>query len=161
MMRSRKRRLFHKNKAPKESGQMSLQITSMADIFTILLVFLLKGIASDALTISPSGGTRLPAGVNTTALSEPALQVELSDKGILIEKEFVTGYQNFEKPFNERLSKERERQKFIAKANDTVKDDARAILLSDQNVPFSTMKMVLRTLAKNGYSEVKFGVVKE
>ena len=140
---------------------MSLQITSMADIFTILLVFLLKGIASDALTISPSNGTKLPAGVNTTALSESALQVELSDKGILIEKEFVTGYQNFEKPFNERLGKERDRQKLIAKSNDTVKDDARAILLSDQNVPFSTMKLVLRTLAKNGYSEVKFGVIKE
>ena len=140
---------------------MSLQITSMADIFTILLVFLLKGIASDALTISPSNGTKLPAGVNTTALSESALQVELSDKGILIEKEFVTGYQNFEKPFNERLGKERERQTLIAKSNDTVKDDARAILLSDQNVPFSTMKLVLRTLAKNGYSEVKFGVIKE
>ena len=161
MMRSRRRRLFQKNKAPKDTGQMSLQITSMADIFTILLVFLLKGIASDALTISPSNGTRLPAGLNTTALTESALQVELSDKGILVEKEFVSDYKNFEKSFDQRLSKERERQKLIAKANDSVKDDARAILLSDQNVPFSTMKMVLRTLAKNGYSEVKFGVIKE
>jgi len=161
MMKSRRRRLFQKHKAPKESGQMSLQITSMADIFTILLVFLLKGIASDALTISPSNGTRLPAGLNTTALSEPALQVELSEKGILIEKEFVADYKGFEKPFDERLSKEREKQKLIAKSNDTVKDDARAILLSDRNVPFSTMKTVLRMLAKNGYSEVKFGVIKE
>ncbi len=161
MLRTRRRRLFQKQKTPKETGEMSLQITSMADIFTILLVFLLKGIASDALTISPSNGTRLPAGVNTTALTESALQVELSEKGILIEKEFITGYQNFEKSLHERLAKERERQSLISKSNDSVKDDARAILLSDQSVPFSTLKLVLRTLAKSGYSEVKFGVIKE
>ena len=140
---------------------MSLQITSMADIFTILLVFLLKGIASDALSISPSSGTRLPAGVNTTALSEIALQVELAPNGILVEKNFVGDYKDFEKPLNEVLAKERERQKLIAQANDSVKNDARAIILSDQKVPFSTMKVVLRTLAQNGYSEIKFGVIKE
>ena len=160
-MKHGKRRLFGRRKKGGESGAMSLQITSMADIFTILLVFLLKGLSSDALTISPSSGTRLPAGVNTTALSEVALQVELAPNGILIEKNFISTYENFEKPLNEALAKERERQKIIAQANDSVKNDARVIILSDQKVPFSTMKIVLRTLSQNGYSEIKFGVIKE
>ena len=106
-MNHRKRRLFGRRQKNKESGTMALQITSMADIFTILLVFLLKGIASDALTITPSSGTRLPSGINTTALTETALQIELSPTGILVEKEFVASFENFEKPFNERLAKER------------------------------------------------------
>lgn len=160
-MNHRKRRLFGKRNKNKESGTMALQITSMADIFTILLVFLLKGIASDALTISPSNATRLPAGINTTALSENALQVELSPTGVLVEKEFIGAYDSFEKPFSERLAKEREKQKLISQANDSVKDDARVIILADQKVPFSTMKQVLRSLSQNGYSEVKFGVIKE
>ena len=133
----------------------------MADIFTILLVFLLKGIASDALTITPSNGTNLPVGINTTALDEPALMVELSTSGILVEKEFISDYKDFEKTLNERLQKEREKQKIIAQANDSVKNDARAIVLSDHKVPFSDLKVVLRALAQNGYSEVKFGVIKE
>ena len=160
-MKHRKRRLFgHKNKS-KESGTIALQITSMADIFTILLVFLLKGIASDALTITPSASTQLPNGINTTALSETALTVELSKSGVIVEKDFISGFDGFEKPLAARLSKEREKQKIIAQANDSVKSDARAIVLSDQKIPFSTLKLVLRTLAQNGYSEVKFGVVKE
>jgi biopolymer transport protein ExbD len=160
-MKTNKRRLFGKRKTVKESGAVALQITSMADIFTILLVFLLKGIASDALAISPSNGTNLPNGINTTAIMEPALMVELSTSGVLVEKEFVSDYTDFEKPLNERLSKEREKQNLISKANDSVKADDRVIILSDQKVPFSTVKIVLRTLAQNGYSEVKFGVIKE
>jgi biopolymer transport protein ExbD len=161
IMSTKKRRLFGHRRKTKEAGQVSLQITSMADIFTILLVFLLKGIASDALTINPSNGTNLPNGINTSALSEIALTVELSSKGVLVEKEFISDYKNFEKPLGERLAKEREKQNLIAGANDTVKSDARVIVLADSKVPFSTTKVVLRTLAQSGYSEVKFGVIKE
>ena len=160
-MKLRKRRLFgHKNKN-KESGTMALQITSMADIFTILLVFLLKGIASDALTITPSASTQLPNGVNTTSLSEAALTVELSKSGVMVEKDFIGAYDKFEKPLAERLTREREKQKLISGANDSVKADGRVIVLSDQKTNFLVLKTVLKTLAANGYSDVKFGVVKE
>lgn len=170
----KRRRLFNGKKKHVESGEVALQITSMADIFTILLVFLLKGLASDALQISPSNGTRLPAGVNTSSLDEKALQVEISEKGILVEKEFVTPLEGYRiadtknltregtiPTLNDRLSKERERQKLIAQSNDTVKIDSRVIVMSDEKVPFATMKPILRSLAAQGYSEIKFAVVKE
>jgi biopolymer transport protein ExbD len=89
------------------------------------------------------------------------LMVELAGQGVLVEKEFVSDYKDFEKPLADRLSKERQKQDLISKANDSVKSDARVIILADQKVPFSTIKVVLKTLAQNGYSEVKFGVVKE
>lgn len=168
-----RRKLFGKRGKNRESSDVALQITSMADIFTILLVFLLKGLSSDALQIAPSNGTILPAGVNTSTLAEPALQIELSKDGIMVEKETISPLQDYRispKELNqdgnltvlsERLNKERERQKMIAQANDTVKIDGRVIIMSDQKVPFSTMKPVLRTLAANGYSEIKFAVVNE
>jgi biopolymer transport protein ExbD len=170
----KRRRLFGHKKKHQGSGEVALQITSMADIFTILLVFLLKGLASDALQISPSNGTTLPAGVNTSGLDEKALQVEISKEGILVEKEFVMALQDYKvtdqknltkegtlPTLTDRLNKERERQKLIAQANDTVKIDSRVIIMSDQHVPFATMKPVLRSLAAHGYSEIKFAVVKE
>ena len=170
-MRHGKRRLFGKRGKHKESGEMSLQITSMADIFTILLVFLLKGLSSDAIQIAPSSGTQLPDALHTVGLSETAIQIELSKDGILVEKDFVTALEDFKVPakgltnegtitsLSERLGKERERQKLINAANDSVKIDGRAIILSDQKIPFATMKPVLRTLASQGYSEIKFAVV--
>ncbi len=168
----RKRKLFGRHGKAKESGEIALQITSMADIFTILLVFLLKGLASDALQITPSNA-KIPSGIHTTTLSDQALQVEISKDGILIERDFVSKLEDFHlssqsvgadgsiTALSERLSKERERQKLIAQANDTVKIDGRAIILSDEKVPFSTMKTVLKTLAAQGYSEIKFAVIKE
>ncbi|NDG85844.1 MAG: hypothetical protein EBX52_12520, partial [Proteobacteria bacterium] len=59
-----RRRLFQRShlRTP-ESGLLPLQITSMADVFTILLVFLLKGVSTDAITITPSASLRLPVGI--------------------------------------------------------------------------------------------------
>jgi len=168
----KKRRLFQKKGGKHNDGQVPLQITSMADIFMILLVFLLKGIATDTINIAPTNGTKLPIGVNTQMMTEPALQVEISKDAVLIEKDFISRLDNYRIPagatgpdglpgFSERLTKEREREKIIAQANDSVKIDSRAIILSDEKVPFSTMKPILRTLAANGYSDVKFAVVKD
>jgi biopolymer transport protein ExbD len=163
-----KRRLFERQKKSAGTDQVALQITSMADIFTILLVFLLKGLASDAMVISPTHGTTLPTGFPLASISEPALQVEVSKEGILIEKDFLVKAEDIQKSIrdgiipalNEKLQRERDRQKIIAASNDTVKIDTRVILLSDETIPFSTMKVVLRTLSMQGYSDVKFAVVK-
>jgi biopolymer transport protein ExbD len=99
--------------------------------------------------------------------------VEDSKDGILVEKDFVAplqqyrldgkaiGKDGFITALTERLTKERERQKLINQANDDVKIDTRVIVMSDQHVPFATMKPVLRSLASQGYSEIKFAVVKE
>lgn len=168
MMKSRKR-LFQKKKK-KESGEMSLQITSMADIFTILLVFLLKGLASDAIQIAPANATTLPAGAHSTTIPETALQVEITKADLLVEKDKIISLEDMKKEMgngemipslNQRLIKERERQKLIAQSNDTVKIDNKVIVLADQNVPFVLIKPVLKTLAAQGYSEVKFAAIRE
>lgn len=169
----KKRRLFARGKKSKSSGDLVLQITAMADIFTVLLVFLLKGMASDALQISPSPGTKLPVGYHTTALSEQALKIDLDPSGIQIEKEQIVPLEKGHLPasvkltdgiipeLNKRIEMERERQKIIAEANSDVKIDTRAIILADEKVPFQTIKTVLRTLSTHGYSDVKFAVVKD
>src|ERR1700745_289313 len=94
-MKSRKR-LFQKNKK-RESGEMSLQITSMADIFTILLVFLLKGLASDAIQIAPANATTLPAGAHSQPIPETALQVEITKNDLLVEKDKIVGLEDLRK----------------------------------------------------------------
>lgn len=47
-------------KKKKSSEEMTIQITSMADIFTIILVFLLKSYSTSAVNITPSNGLKLP-----------------------------------------------------------------------------------------------------
>ncbi len=167
-MKTRKRLFAKKNK--KVTGEVSLQITSMADIFTILLVFLLKGLASDAIQITPANATTLPAGAHSKSISEAALQVEITKSDLLVEKEKIIGLEDMKKEMtadetipslNQKLMKERERQKLISQNNDSVKISNQVIVLADQGVPFSTIKPVLKTLAVQGYSEVKFAAIKE
>ena len=162
-------RLFQKNKAA-PSASMSLQITSMADIFTILLVFLLKGLASDVIQIQPANATTLPNSINSKTILETALQVEITKTEILVEKERVMTWKNPSGKFedqlgltelSERLGKEKEKQKLISENNDSVKNDERVILLADESVPYVVIKAVLRTMASRGYSEVKFAVVRD
>ncbi len=164
-----KKRLFQKKKK-KESGEMSLQITSMADIFTILLVFLLKGLASDAIQIAPANATTLPAGLHSKSISETSLQIELTKNDLLVEKEKISDLETMRKSvlpdetipgLTERLLREREKQKLISKNNEDVKISNQVIVLADQTIPFSMIKPVLKTLAAQGFSEVKFAAIKE
>jgi biopolymer transport protein ExbD len=148
-MNRRARRLFQKKTQP-SSPQIFLQITSMADIFTILLVFLLKGYATDVLAITPSSETRLPEASHTTNSGAPALKVELSRKGLMVNQDFISGYPDFETPFRRKLSAER--------SSETPKDP-RVILLADQEIPFSKLKIVMGILSEKGFSSIRFGAI--
>ena len=70
--------------ARRENEEMALQITSMADIFTILLVFLLKSYTTGAMSISPSSGVKLPSAIVGESNIE-ALKVEISDGSVEVE----------------------------------------------------------------------------
>jgi biopolymer transport protein ExbD len=153
------------------SGEMELQITSMADIFTILLVFLLKSYASSAVEISPSAGLKLPTGSGSETMVE-ALKVEISDTGVTIEGEpaaplehsrfpaSVVEQNGTTKSLNEGFQKLRQRQLAIAQKNSQVKVDSKIVIVADQKIPYQTIKTVLASAAVNGYTDFKLAVVK-
>ena len=154
------RKLFSRKKS-KPSPEMSLQITSMADVFTILLVFLLKGLASDVLQITPANATRLPSSALTKSITENAIQIEITNTEVLVEKDPIGTLDHFNEQLNERLKIERKKQELISKSNESVKNDARAIVIADEKTPYQTIKTVLRSLSANGYSEINFAVMQE
>lgn len=143
---------FLKRKLP--SDQMSLQITSMADIFMILLVFLLKSYGSGVMEITTSKGVTMPKAA-AEASSADALKVEISKSGIVLEGKPV----NSGEALSKALAQERKRQILIAKSNSDVKLDPRIIIIADQKVPYSTVKSVLASAAVNGYTDFKLAVV--
>lgn len=150
---------------------MSLQITSMADIFIIILVFLIKGYASGAMNITPSGGMRLPAAKTGESTIE-ALKIEVSETTVQVEGKPVatlTGFRfdpaDLEKSGASRalsvaLDTERQRQLLIAKSNSDVKVDPKIVIVADQRVPYITVKSVLAAAALHGYTDFKLAVVK-
>lgn len=149
---------------------MNLQITSMADVFIIILVFLLKSYAGGSIDVTPSKGVTLPvASVNSASVN--ALKVEISESAVLVESQPAATIKDFNFPASDlgasgtskslgvALEKERQRQMLITKNNPEVKVDARIIIVADQRVPYVTLKSVLATAAVSGYTDFKLAVV--
>ncbi|MCC7442319.1 MAG: biopolymer transporter ExbD [Bdellovibrionales bacterium] len=167
MRRFGKKKRKHGNAA---SGDVSLNITAMADIFTIILVFLLKSYSSGAVAVSPSAGTTLPSA-EAMAPEFESLKVEVNEKSILVENQPVAALsahkfagadldeKRVSKSLNAALAKERKRQNMIAGANKDVKVDSKIMVIADRKTPYQTLKTVLASAAVNGFTDFKLVVV--
>jgi biopolymer transport protein ExbD len=155
-----------------QSEEMALQITSMADIFTIILVFLLKSYATGAVNLTPAQGMLLPEAQAGEPAVE-ALKVEVSENALQVEGKPVTELKQFRvgssdmlpngavSSLEKALDRERQRQLLIAKSNSDVKVDPKIMIVSDQRAPYQTVKAVLASAALHGYTDFKLVVVKE
>ncbi len=151
---------------------MTLQITSMADIFVIILVFLLKSYGTSAIEIQPSKGMSLPVA-SADGIPLQALRIEISESAILVESNPVTTVEHFafkkedilpngaSRALASALDHERKREMLIAKNNTDVKVDPRIIIVADERAPYSSIKTVLSSAAVNGYTDFKLAVIKK
>lgn len=152
------RRFLKKSKKP-SSTEMSLNITSMADIFTILLVFLLKSYAVGALEIQPSRGLKVPVAVQSDT-SESRLMLEVSESSIQLDGESLVKLQNFElgseggslAPLVQALAERR--------AALTDQSQGKLLLVADSRAPYATLESVMKTVASQGFADLKLAVVR-
>lgn len=157
---------------PRQSDEMALQITSMADIFMILMVFLLKSFSTSMVNITPTAGMKLPSA-NAESPDLNALKVEISEKAVQIESKAILSLLSFKvdpsevgsngvsKTLAEQFEKERKRQVLIAQSNSQVQIDPKIIVIADQRTPYATIKAVLASAAVHGYTDFKLAVVKK
>jgi biopolymer transport protein ExbD len=87
-------RLARQARRKRGSGEVKLNITSMMDMFTIILVFLLKNFSTQGQIVTPATGLTLPtSSVERTA--EGALNVTISKNGITVENRTVIDEKEF------------------------------------------------------------------
>ncbi|HTL11944.1 MAG TPA: biopolymer transporter ExbD [Bdellovibrionota bacterium] len=165
------RRFGKKKKAKPSTGDVSLNITAMADIFTIILVFLLKSYSTSAVSVSPSAGTTLP-GADATPPEYETLKIEVGEKAVIVEnttaatlvdRKFAStdlDEKRVSRSLNAVLAKERKRQEIISRANADVKNDGKVMIMADKKTPYQTLKTVLASAAVNGFTDFKLVVVK-
>lgn len=161
-----------KKKSGHSNEDVSLNITAMADIFTILLVFLLKSFSTGVMQISPSSGLTLPSA-QAEEMNLEAIKIEISENAVIVETEPAAALKNFlfatndlngdlsSKSLGEVLKKHRQKQIAISKVNTDVKVDARILIIADQKTPYTTVKSVLASAAVQGFTDFKLAVLKE
>ncbi|NDF14015.1 hypothetical protein EB061_01665 [bacterium] len=153
-----------KHKKKKPSDQSSLQITSMADIFTIILVALLKSSASGISTVTPSSAN-LPVATGKE-ITQDTLKVEINREMVTIDDKKVLDLRDFEIPIAEPQVNgisQAVYQGFLEKRNSKQETNAQSslLVLADENVPYSTLKAVMAAAANTGFVDLQFVVVED
>lgn len=148
-----------------------IQITSMVDMFVILLVFLLKSYSTSPVQITPNADLTLP---ESTVQMDPEDVVKLvvSKNGIFVEDKRVielklgellpedadkTDAQFLRKLFEE-LDGQAKKTRNIASVNETVEFDGKILMQADRELPYAILQKVMYTSMLAGYSDMKLAV---
>ena len=149
----------------KKNQTFGLNITSMTDMFTILLVFLLQTYSTNDVQIEPAAGLRLPQS-NTNRNPVDGLKISLSPTELLFDKTKIASVENniievgaidpndsnFIKPLFEQLQK-------FNKENEKSAKIGKVLFQADQNLPYSAIRKVMYTASMAGFPNLKMVTV--
>lgn len=167
---SRKRSIRFRKKRQKIAG-IEIDITSLLDILTIMLVFLLQSYNASGVIFSVPKEIKLPSsdsltmnnsGVNVHATKE---KIWVDDKEVLNESK---GDRNYRDQGNRRiiplyteLVKKKQTIKMVfAKSPETAKPFSGIVnLILDKSLNYSDVKNIMYTCAEAGFRQYKFVVL--
>lgn len=157
-----------------------LNITSMTDMFTILLVFLLQTYSTAEIQLTPDEGQRLPlssAMINPTLAPQISLTktelklennklIEISSSQFL-SKDLDPNDSNFILPLFkelEKLAKDEEAKKLASETDPNVTYnkaivDGRIILKADSSFDYGTLRKVMYTASMAGFPKLRLATV--
>ena len=151
----------HKNKFAMDTG---LNLVSLMDIFTILLLFLLFHVSGEEETITVPDIVSLPASISTVK-PEPTTTVYITGELILVGDKKVANTQDVLKssePGIDSLEKEllSQMSKNVQDGEQSVRQD-KIIIMGDKMIPFTLLKKVMYTCSMAGYPTLSLAVIQK
>jgi len=164
-------------------GDDELNITSMMDMMTIILVFLLKSIGSSEVEVRTSDNLKLPYSTNK---APPMLTVSVvvQKDAILVDGKEVANVQSETNPnvpnvrsyfvdgsektglsinklFDELNDKKEVSKVLESKTKGQIKFDGKMVLQFDQNIPYSLIREVMFTAGKAEFFDFQFVLIQK
>jgi len=148
------------------SGQVRLQLTSMMDMFTIILVFLLKTYSTQGQLINPSDDLTLPTSL-ASKVPEMGLELTVSADWILVNGKPISrtsdaldmsGY--IIPDLREELyryAREAERMESLYGSRFT----GRVTIQGDKNLPYRLLMKVMATCGQSRYPNMRLVVYRK
>lgn len=132
--------------------KFSLNITSMADMFTILLVFLLQSYTVAAFKVEPQADLALPTSMSPSTPTEMA-QIILTKNSLKLDEQEVGTLTDLSKLQAALLQ---------LKANKTEAEWVRKgeiLLMVDRDHQYSLIKKVMQTARDSGFAKIKLATL--
>ncbi len=149
-----------------------LQLTAMVDMFTIMIVFLLKSYSTSAVQIAPHADLKLPYSSSYTHPVE-ALRLVVALDGIYvddrkvveltegqIEKEVLDKSDSeFIRPLFEELDRHAKRSQEISEINVEHQFEGTVVMQADSRLNYEVLKKVMYTSSMAGYADMKLATM--
>ncbi len=154
-------------KRQRRSPAVQLSLTSLMDIFTILLLFLLMQMGDEGMALPTSEQMNLPASTSRENPA-PTVIIMVTEKEILLEgkpimsiKEAINMEGSILHPVKEALTRLAEQTKYLASQNASVKFTGKITVMGDRKIPFRLLKKVMNTCAQAEFPNIALAVTKK
>jgi biopolymer transport protein ExbD len=150
--------------------RQTLMITSMMDMFTIILAFLMKVYSAEGSILTNADNLVLPNSISKKAPKEVSVQVAVTPEMILVDNTPLVPTDDAQLiPLDEAdpvISKLQERllicmaqEEEMVKMGAMNKVDGRLIIQMDKNISFDVLFKIMNTCGKVGYNNMNFAVM--
>jgi biopolymer transport protein ExbD len=158
-----------KSKFLKPKPPPGLMLTSLLDMFTIILIFLIVSFEAEDHEFQLADGVELPESTSRSVF-KPAVNVSITDKHILVEKEPVVEFEGA-RPSQEFYDQgqipvlvtqlEANFQEFLAKRDQDPEAEAIILVQADKDLEYETLYLVLRSASVAGFSKYRMATMKK
>jgi biopolymer transport protein ExbD len=160
MKSSRRMKRMSRNRAK----TVKMNLTSLMDVFTILVFFLLVNSASTEVLETPKQIT-LPASVveekprETVVIFISAIEVTVQGQSIVLVADILATERQNIAPIGRALAKVN--GNIIGINTQTVAQSQEVTILADRTVPFSVVKKVMSTCTSQGFEKISLAVLQK
>lgn len=162
--------MYSRAKLKKVKQNSSLNVTSMMDMFTIILVFLLRSFSADGSLLTNAENLVLPNSESKKKPQEVNLQIAVSNEMVLVDNQPVVPTDEVRKipreepdPVIGKLKQklaaclELENEMVLAGALNELQ--RKVVIQVDKNVDFDVLYKVMHTCGEAGYNCMNFAVM--
>ncbi|MFH0918780.1 MAG: biopolymer transporter ExbD [Fibrobacterota bacterium] len=150
-----------------EIRAVKMQITSLVDMMTVLVVFLLKSFSAEGDIVTPSNGLTLPLST-AKKKAEQAFKVSLTQEYLLVEGTPVISMNDMAKseeltiaPLSQLLDERRRNTDKIAQNSTRITFKGDVLIEADRKVQFKSLQKVMYTCGQSGFSNFILLVLKK
>lgn len=160
MRESRRMRRMSRNK---KKGTF-LNLTSLMDVFTILVFFLLSNSSASEVVTAPKE-IKLPDSI-VEAKPRETVVIMVTPEAVLIQGDSIIGTSELLNPGNDQIPAIMKRledlQRNIIGINTrTAVDSKEVTILADRTIPFSVLKKIMSSCTLSGYGKISLAVIQK
>lgn len=159
--------LRRRGRMTQEAVLARLQLTSLIDIFTVLLLFLLKSLVVGGTVVTPFPGVKLPASSATAPFKESPVLV-VANRHVVVDGEAVCGTEDVAGserlkilPIEQALRVLRQKSETLAERSSARKFEGRLIIQADETIPFHVLQKIMYTSQTVGFYDITLAVIQK